>query len=62
MKGSLIRYGPACENVAFISNEHHLRHVLLIAGLTEGLMSLAYAEPLSRALDALGWSLVQIQV
>ena len=61
MQGTLIRYGAASEQVAFISGSHK-RHVLLIAGLTEGLMSIAYAQPLASALDSIGWSLVQVQV
>lgn len=62
MQGILSRYGEACEHVAFISNPHHNKHVLLISGLTEGLMSIAYAQPLSLTLDKIGWSLVQVQV
>ena len=61
MQGNLVRYGPACEHIAFISGDHP-RHALLIAGLTEGLLGLSYAAPLAAALDGLGWSLVQVQV
>ncbi len=61
MIGRLIRYGPKPERVAFISG-HGTKHALLIAGLTEGLLSLAYAPPLAAALDPLEWSLVQVQV
>jgi hypothetical protein len=61
MEGELIRYSPTSEHVAFVSGKHP-RHVILIAGLTEGLLALSYSKPLSKALDGLGWSLVQIQV
>ena len=62
MLGTLIRYGVNCEHLAFISSPQHKKHVLLISGLTEGLMSIAYASPLASALDKIGWSLVQVQV
>lgn len=61
MQGTLLRYGPANEHLAFLSAGGP-RHVLLIAGLTEGLLGCSYAPQLAAELQAIGWTLVQVQV
>jgi hypothetical protein len=37
----------------------HRRHIVLVGGLTDGLLFAAYCRPLAAKLDAAGWSLVQ---
>ncbi|GAX79979.1 hypothetical protein CEUSTIGMA_g7418.t1 [Chlamydomonas eustigma] len=61
MEGELLKYSPASEHLAFVSGKYD-RHVILIAGLTEGMLGLSYSRPLSKALNNLHWSLVQIQL
>ncbi|KAL4457642.1 hypothetical protein ABPG75_012507 [Micractinium tetrahymenae] len=58
MEGTLFRYGPAAANVAFMSGRHP-RHVVLVGGLTDGLLFAKYCRPLAAKLEAARWSLVQ---
>ncbi|KAI3436620.1 hypothetical protein D9Q98_006037 [Chlorella vulgaris] len=58
MEGTLVRYGPSAANVAFISGRH-TRHVVLVGGLTDGLLFAGYCRPLAARLIGAGWSLVQ---
>eukprot|EP00210_Caulerpa_lentillifera_P000714 g691.t1 len=58
MKGELFRYGQNSAQVAFQSGNHR-RHLVLIPGLTNGLLSLPYAPGLAATLDSQSWSLVQ---
>lgn len=58
MEGVLFRYGPAAANVAFMSGRHP-RHVVLVGGLTDGLLFAPYCRPLAAKLEAAQWSLVQ---
>jgi len=67
MQGVLFRYGPAAPQIAFRSStttgsstaRHHL---ILVAGLTDGLLALPYAPRLAAAAEAAGYSLVQAQL
>eukprot|EP00803_Ostreobium_quekettii_P001668 evm.model.scf_2612.2 EVM.evm.TU.scf_2612.2 scf_2612:17594-20865(-) len=61
LQGALFRYGDKSAQVAFQSGSHG-RHVVLVGGLTDGLLFAPYAEGLARALDGIGWSLVQAQL
>lgn len=58
VQGTLFRYGSAAANVAFMSGRHP-RHVVLVGGLTDGLLFAGYCHPLAARLHAAGWSLVQ---
>lgn len=57
-QGTLFRYGPAAANVAFLSGRHP-RHVVLVGGLTDGLLFAPYVRPLAAKLEERRWSLVQ---
>ncbi|KAI7838132.1 hypothetical protein COHA_008063 [Chlorella ohadii] len=58
MEGTLFRYGPAAANVAFLSGRHP-RHVVLVGGLTDGLLFAPYVRPLAAKLEERRWALVQ---
>lgn len=58
MEGTLLRYGSGSCHVAFTSGKH-LRHVLVVGGLTDGLMATRYVGPLAAAVDRCGWCLTQ---
>jgi pimeloyl-ACP methyl ester carboxylesterase len=62
MHGVLFKYGPSAANVAFKSHPQHSRHLVLIGGLTDGLLFAPYCHQLSEAAGAAGWSLVQAQL
>ncbi|KAL6756293.1 hypothetical protein V8C86DRAFT_3026789 [Haematococcus lacustris] len=62
MQGLLTKYGPGPSHLAFISHHHHKRHLVLLGGLTDGLMFASYVPPLAAGLAAKGWSLVQAQL
>ena len=64
MQGALFRYGPAPAQVAFCSAAPSFprHHLVLIAGLTEGLHGLPYTEQLSAAAAGAGYALVQAQL
>jgi hypothetical protein len=72
MQGVLFRYGPAAPHIAFrstppastttSSSAAGPRHLVLVAGLTEGLLALPYAQSLAVAAEAAGYSLVQAQL
>lgn len=57
LKGELFKYGYGSAHVAFAHGDH-LRHVILIGGLTDGLFATNYAAPLAREMDRRGWSTV----
>lgn len=38
----------------------HKRHVVLVGGLSDGLLPVPYTQQLGQALDAKGWALVQV--
>jgi pimeloyl-ACP methyl ester carboxylesterase len=57
MDGTLFRWGGSA-NVAFKTGAHR-RHLILVGGLTDGLMFAPYVHPLARRLDSAKWSLVQ---
>ncbi|PRW56053.1 UPF0613 -like [Chlorella sorokiniana] len=59
MEGTLFRYGPAAANVAFLSGRHP-RYVVLVGGLTDGLLFAPYVRPLAARLEERRWSLVQV--
>lgn len=58
LQGLLFRYGPAPANVAFMTAQHK-RHVVIIGGLTDGLLACKWVPPLAQRLDHAGWSVVQ---
>ncbi|PSC72892.1 UPF0613 -like [Micractinium conductrix] len=58
MEGRLFRYGRGAANVAFMSGRHP-RHVIMIGGLTDGLLFAPYCRPLAARLEDERWSLVQ---
>ncbi|KAJ9521308.1 hypothetical protein QJQ45_001166 [Haematococcus lacustris] len=62
MQGLLTKYGPGPSHLAFISHHHHKRHLVLLGGLTDGLMFASYVPPLAAGLAVKGWSLVQAQL
>lgn len=39
----------------------HKRHVVLVGGLSDGLLPVPYTQQLGQALDTKGWALVQVQ-
>ena len=57
-QGTLIRYGPAACNVAFVTGKHP-RHLVLVGGLTDGLLAVPYTQTLAKHLDSLQVSTVQ---
>ncbi len=60
-QGTLFRYGEASPLLA-LQQGGHSRHVVLVGGLTDGMLFATYCEPLAEALDALGWSTVHAQL
>lgn len=58
MKGELFRYGQKPVQVAFQSAQHP-RQLVLIPGLTDGLLSLTYTSSLATELDSRNCSFVQ---
>ncbi|KIZ05517.1 hypothetical protein MNEG_2451, partial [Monoraphidium neglectum] len=72
MNGTLFRYGPAAPQVAFRSpaaaasahppGPQLRRHLVLVAGLTEGLLFAPYAQQLADAAARAGYALVQAQL
>uniref|UniRef100_A0A383WQ17 AB hydrolase-1 domain-containing protein n=1 Tax=Tetradesmus obliquus TaxID=3088 RepID=A0A383WQ17_TETOB len=69
MQGTLFKYGPGSAHVAFKSpaTAQHPRclgqlHLVLVGGLTDGLLFAPYREQLAAAAGGLGWSLVQAQL
>jgi hypothetical protein len=38
----------------------HKRHVVLVGGLSDGLLPVPYTQQLGQALDSKGWALVQV--
>lgn len=57
--GQLACYSPSKRLVAFASPGVVERVVVLVGGLTDGLLALPYVSRLSAGLEACGWSLVQ---
>lgn len=61
LSGLLVRYGSAGPQVAFLANVTHAsserpkRAVVMVGGLTDGLLYAPYVEPLSAALSGRGW-------
>jgi hypothetical protein len=70
MQGLLFKYGPEAAHIAFKSSPsaettctgRSQLHLVLIGGLTDGLLFAPYAEQLATAVGKLGWSLVQAQL
>lgn len=62
MQGTLLQYGPKAEHLAFASNLSCSKQVVLIGGLTDGLLFAPYAPALASALATRGWSLLQAQL
>ncbi len=64
MQGTLIKYGPSPTHVAFLSNQPkaHPRHLVLVGGLTDGLLFAPYAPHLAAAAQKNGFTLVQAQL
>jgi hypothetical protein len=69
MHGVIFRYGPGSAQVAFRSSVPSAaaagappRHLVLVGGLTDGLLALPYAPQLSSSAAAAGYELVQAQL
>jgi pimeloyl-ACP methyl ester carboxylesterase len=62
MQGTLHRFSPSHDHLAFVSSSSDL-HVVLIGGLGDGLLSLPYAPLLAERCASAGkWALVQAQL
>jgi len=61
MEGRLVKYGDSSHSVAFLSasSRPHQVHLIMIGGLTDGLMACRYVPKLATELDTLGVQLVQ---
>ncbi|KAI9094874.1 hypothetical protein DFS34DRAFT_226425 [Phlyctochytrium arcticum] len=59
LQGSLFLYDKGKKLAAFESNVEQPNCCILVGGLTDGLLSLPYAEQLSETLNGIRWSLVQ---
>lgn len=62
MRGQLIRYGSKSAQVAFICDPPSPRALILLGGLTDGLLALPYVDALVARLAPAGWCLVQAQL
>jgi pimeloyl-ACP methyl ester carboxylesterase len=62
MEGVLLKYGDQPAHVAFLSGGAARRHLVLVGGLGDGLLSLPYAPALAACLPPAGWALVQAQL
>eukprot|EP00879_Flechtneria_rotunda_P009118 GHRR01009546.1.p1 GENE.GHRR01009546.1~~GHRR01009546.1.p1 ORF type:complete len:358 (+),score=102.20 GHRR01009546.1:188-1261(+) len=69
MQGVLFKYGQAPTHIAFKSPPavQHPRckgqlHLVLVGGLTDGLMFAPYCQQLASAVGSMGWTLVQAQL
>eukprot|EP00877_Chromochloris_zofingiensis_P007835 jgi/Chrzof1/3304/Cz12g20080.t1 len=62
MQGLLFKYGHKSTHVAFMSNPQHKQHIVLVGGLTDGLLPTPYCAALTSAAKQLGWSVVQAQL
>ncbi|KAI8474295.1 MAG: hypothetical protein J3K34DRAFT_518253 [Monoraphidium minutum] len=68
MQGLLFRYGPAAPQIALRSGGSsggaapHARHLVLVHGLTEGLLFAPYAQQLAAGAERAGYALVQAQL
>lgn len=62
MQGTLFTYGPKSTQRAFKSANASARQLVLIGGLTDGLLFASYAPALAIRLAALGWGLTQAQL
>jgi len=58
LSGILFKYGTKSAQVAFRTGDFK-QQVIFIGGLTDGLLATEYLQPLSMALEAEKWSLVQ---
>ncbi|CAG9465134.1 unnamed protein product [Pedinophyceae sp. YPF-701] len=61
MRGVLERYGPLPPHGVFVTGTHK-RHVVMVGGLGDGMLACSYVPPLAKKLDAMGWSLAQVQM
>lgn len=59
MEGLLFKYGPNACHTAFLSARQHRRHVIVLGGLTDGLLPTAYVPALAARCDQQGWAMVQ---
>lgn len=62
LQGTLFKYGPGPSHLAFRSGAPSARCVVLVGGLTDGLLFAPYCGLLSERLAAEGWGLVQAQL
>lgn len=62
LQGLLFKYGHKSTHVAFMSNPQHKQHIVLVGGLTDGLLPTPYCAALTSAAKQLGWSVVQAQL
>lgn len=57
----MFKYGEASPLLALRHGEH-TKHLVLLGGLTDGMLYASYCEPLARAMEQHGWSTVHAQL
>lgn len=62
MHGQLIRYGKNSAQVGFICDPPASKALILLGGLTDGLLALPYVNALVEELAPKGWCVVQAQL
>jgi hypothetical protein len=62
LQGLLFKYGPSSSHLAFQVNHSLKKHLLLVGGLTDGLLFAPYCHQLADAAAQHGYSLVQAQL
>ena len=59
--GQIARYGPRPAHLLQLSGSHE-RQVVLVGGLTAGLLAVPFVPQLAQKLEGLGWGLAQAQL
>jgi hypothetical protein len=62
MKGCLAKYGPGASHVCFVHEPLAQKHLVLVGGLTDGLLFAPYTHQVAQAASKHGFSLVQAQL
>ncbi|KAK9457351.1 hypothetical protein V1511DRAFT_164001 [Dipodascopsis uninucleata] len=62
MDGKLHKYEERLAAFEFTSSAKHESLLLFIGGLGDGLLTVPYVVPLSKALDQIGWSVAQVLI
>jgi hypothetical protein len=61
MHGLIANYGTKPSQIVHLSGEHK-RHLVLVGGMTAGLLPVPFAKKLAGKLEAMQWTLVQAQL